>query len=118
MACPGEATDCGLHRETVKDCVELKWLVSDATQREVYRSTEIVSASGTIQGTSSTTGLRYVTVSFLIGSTLVTSFDLGSKESKAFTVVGFDTITLTGTAVAPSESATGTLCFTPRYELF
>jgi hypothetical protein len=102
----------------VQDCLEFKWLASGSTPQTIYHATEIVSASGTLQATSNTVGMTHVTVAFSIGSTAVTSFNLGNKESTAFTVVGFDTITLTGHAPSQAESATGTLCMTPRYELF
>lgn len=111
-------TCCGLRRDIVQDCLEFKWLTYDSSPQIIYRATEIVSASGTFQSTSNTVGMDHVVVEFSIGSTPVTSFTLNNRQSTSFTVVGFDTITVAGSALLPTDSAAGTLCMSPRYELF
>lgn len=109
---------CKIRRDLVQDCVESKWLVFDQTPKIIYQSNEVVSASGTIAESSSTDGMTQVTLKFLIGGTTITSYTLTNKQYLAFTVVGFDTITLTGNAESALESATGSFCITPRYPVF
>jgi hypothetical protein len=118
LGCPrSETVCCGSRRETLQDCLELRWLIFDKMAQTIYQSTEVVSASGTLEVTSTTTLMTNVNVEFSVGSIRVMSFNLGNKQGKAFTVLGFDTITLTGNSVSPTESAAGTLCLTPRYQL-
>lgn len=119
MSCSGKAVICcGLKQELVQDCVESKWLIFDQTPRVIYQANEVVSATGMIEESSSTAGMTLVTVLFSIGATAITSFTLVNRQSLAFTVVGFDTITLVGNASLPAESASGSFCITPRYPVF
>jgi len=119
MGCSSNAVICcGIKRDLVQDCVESKWLVFDQTPKIIYQANEVVSASGTIAESSSTGGMTQITMKFSIGGTTITSYTLTNKQYLAFTVVGFDTITLTGNAVSALESATGSFCLTPRYQVF
>lgn len=109
---------CGIQHNLVQDCVQSNWLIFDQTPEIIYRANEIVSASGTIEESSSTSLMTQVTITFLIAGTPITTLTLTNKQSLAFTVVGFDTITLTGNAPSSAESATGSFCLTPRYQAF
>ncbi|MEB3102216.1 S-Ena type endospore appendage [Ferviditalea candida] len=109
---------CGIHENLVQDCVECRWVIYDQTPQVIYQSSEIVSASGSIEQSSSTAGMTQVTMTFSIGETVIKNFTLTNRQCLAFTVIGFDTITLHGNGVSPLESASGRLCITPRYPAF
>ncbi|WP_209124826.1 S-Ena type endospore appendage [Alkalihalobacillus sp. BA299] len=108
---------CGIKRKDVQDCVECRWLIIDQTPTIIFQSNQVVSASGTIELSSSTSGLTQVDVIFSRGTKIIETFTLEDQQCLSFTVVGFDTITLQGNATDPSESATGSFCLTPRYQI-
>ncbi|TXK67388.1 DUF3992 domain-containing protein [Paenibacillus sp. N3.4] len=73
--------------------------------------------SGTISLESGPTG-GDVTVTFLLGATIVETDTLIVGASLAFTKSGFTSITLTGTGAAPfTPPYQGEFCLTPRYPL-
>jgi hypothetical protein len=78
----------------VQDCVESSWLVFNQTPSMIFQANKIVSASGSINVSSMTTGMSKVDVIFSKGTTAIKSFTLENQQCLAFTVVGFDTITL------------------------
>lgn len=109
---------CGIRKNLVQDCVECSWSVFNQIPLTIYKSNQIVSASGTIEVSNSTPGMTEVTITFSIGNTEVSQFTLSVKQCLTFSVVGFDTITLQGDAVSEAESAFGKFCLTPRYDAF
>jgi hypothetical protein len=106
-----------IKRNLVQDCLEFRWLVNDSTSVTIYQANKKVAASGVIDFSSATTGITQVTIRFLNGATEVTQYTVNDKQSLAFTVYGFDTITLTGNGVSAQDSATGSFSLTPRYEV-
>ncbi len=109
---------CGIQENLVQDCVECRWVLYDQTPQVIYQANEIVSASGSIEESSSTAGMTQITMTFSIGGTEITHYTLSNRQCLAFTVVGFDTITLKGNAASSLESASGKFCITPRYPAF
>jgi hypothetical protein len=108
---------CGIKRQLVQDCVECNWLVFNQTPTVIFQANKVVSASGTIELSSATLGMTTVDVIFSKGATVIKTFTLENQQCLAFTVVGFDTITLRGDSPSSTESATGSLCLTPRYQI-
>ena len=108
---------CGIKRHIVQDCVECNWLVFNQTPTIIFQANKVVSASGTIELSSTTLGMTTVDVIFSRGATIIKTFTLEKQQCLAFTVVGFDTITLIGDSSSPTESASGSLCLTPRYQI-
>ena len=111
-------TCCGTKRQFVQDCVECRWLVFNQTPAIIFQANKIVSASGTIEQSSSTSEMTKVDVIFSKGGTTIKTFTLENQQCLAFTVVGFDTITLIGNAPSSLESASGSFSLTPRYQIF
>lgn len=118
MSCSSRAVVCcGIKQELVQDCVECRWVIVDSTPFTIYQANEIVSASGSIEVSSTTPGMSEIRVSFLIGDTTIKQLTLGPSQCMSFTVIGFDSISLSGDAVSSLDSATGRFCLTPRYQV-
>ncbi|WP_025026502.1 S-Ena type endospore appendage [Caldalkalibacillus mannanilyticus] len=118
MSCSSRSVVCcGMKQELVQDCVECRWVIVDSTPFTIYQSNEIVSASGSIEVSSTTSGMSEIRVSFLIGETIIKQLTLAPAQCMSFTIVGFDSISLTGDADSSLESATGRFCLTPRYQV-
>ncbi|HDT6579394.1 TPA: hypothetical protein QFT23_005686 [Bacillus cereus] len=109
---------CGITRQLVQDCVECRWLVFNQTPTIIFQANKIVSASGIIEQSSSTDGMTKVDVIFSKGERPVKTFTLENQHCLAFTVIGFDTITLKGNSPSSLESASGSFSLTPRYHVF
>ncbi len=107
-------TAIGCCNKSIQDCIESKWLIQNQESPIIYRSNEIVTATGVIDMTSATEGIQQITVLFWINRTMVTQYTLQHLQSFGFTVSDFDTIQLVGNGCM-TDIARGNFTLIPRY---
>lgn len=119
MSCSGNSTVicCGKKHQLVQDCVECRWLVFNQTPTIIFQANKIIHASGTIDFSSSSSGMTKVDIIFMKGAAVIKTLTLENRQCLAFTIAGFDTITIKGDSPSSEESASGSLILTPRYQI-
>ncbi|NIK80032.1 hypothetical protein FHS15_005216 [Paenibacillus castaneae] len=112
--------ECCSQTSFVQDKLCAPYTITTAAAQVIYALNTNPSktfVSGTISLDSGPTG-GDVTVTFLLGATIVETDTLPVGASLAFTKSGFTSITLTGTGAAPfTPPYQGEFCLTPRYPL-
>lgn len=112
MANIGSAIGC--KPMTTQDCLDSKWSIHQKETITLYRSTEIVTATGVIDMSSASKGMTLVTLSFWLASIQVAHYTLQLHQCLGFTVSGFDTIKLAGNG-SLNDIAAGRFSLTLRY---
>lgn len=112
MSCLSSSLGCRL--TTSQDCLQCNWSIEKKETALLYRSTEIVTATGVVDFSFATPGLTRIILTFWIGSVLVTMYTLSLHQCCGFTVTDFDLVKLEGNG-GFTDLAKGHLTLTPRY---
>jgi hypothetical protein len=112
MTC--QPSGLGCRPTSSQDCLQGNWSLEHKEIATLYRSTEMVTATGVIDFTQATPGLTHVTLTFWNGSILVTTYTLTLHQCLGFTVSDFDQMKIEGNG-SLADRSTGHFSITPRY---
>lgn len=96
---------------TIEDCIRCPWFINDRERVLIYTANELISGTGTISSSPSST--ETVIVEFLLTETAIKTIQLSIGQCVGFTVTGFTQIRLKG--MAECGNASGELCFIVRF---
>jgi hypothetical protein len=114
MSCLSSGIGCT--PTTSLDCLQGNWSIEKKETATLFRSNEIITATGVIDFSHATKGLTRVTLTFWIGSVLVTTYTLTLHQCLGFTVSDFELMKLEGNG-SLLDIASGHFSLTPRYRI-